>query len=393
MTNLELTNTPNELISQKPIIQAHRVDVYSNFKSKEERKKKRSEKKQRRKEKRAEAKKERQEHTLAERSANVAMKVPLAPVRAGFLAGLRLNIFGMSRKLYPAILTVEEAKKKNINLENRERAIKALKDIEKFYFKLGGRSVSVSENIKKGFNKPIFNTKKIREAKKSIKEAESKSVSFSGDYNDNTVYHPHRVAGELYQLYSTKPIVEPFHNFDSNELDLGIDGTGNMDLSEMRSNNDCHACSSIEGDDDFSNTTGWDDAAMIISAITPLVAAAAKMASSKVANNPYNKNTPEARVVDEDIERAKKEGDSTPPPVNEAEMKKINESAEEIAKKGEQQQTEKSDESAAKEAAGIDDKILGMPKGLFWGGVALLSIGAIALAVKMSKGKTPTATA
>lgn len=375
----------------EPTMSGFLDESFSNFKSKEERKKKKTQrkakraaKKARRKEKRTEAKKERQEHTLAERSENIAAKVPLAPVRAGFLAGLRLNIFGMSRKLYPAVLTVEEAKKKNINLENRERAIKALKNIEKLYFLLGGRSVSISENIKKGFNKPIFKTRKIKEAKERIKEAESKKSSFDGG---NTLYNPLGVQGTLYQMYAVKPIVEPFHNFDANDIDLGIDGTGSMDLSEMRSNKDCRACSSADGDDEYSNTVGWDDAAMIISAVTPLIAAAAKMASAKVSNNPYNQNTPEAKAVEEDIERAKKEGDVTPPPLNESEMKKINEAAsEEISKKTEQQ-SEKSDEEEAKKAVGIDDKILGIDKTLFWTGVVVLGLGAGLLIYKM-KGRS-----
>lgn len=417
MVNFELTNTPNELISQKPVIQPHLIDVYSNFKSKEERKKKKAERKQkraakkeRRIEKRAIAKEERKGMPLGKRLLNLSQKANPAAVvpRSSFLLGLRMNIFGMARRLYPATLTDEEIKKKGLDPENAKRAKEVIeKKFAPVWLALGGRKISLYENIKKGFDKPVFKTKKIKQAKKDIKASEervaSKKSSFDGDYNDNTLYHPHRVAGGLYQLYATKPVVEPFHNFDSNELDLGIDGTGNMDLSEMRSNSDCVACSSIEGngdlsksefvdsDDIFSNATGYDDAAIAayISAGLSIAGGLVKMLNdNKVAKNPYKQGTAEYAAVEKSNQEAEKEGDMTAPPADEAALRKIKDAAADDAKKGiSEQEIAKEEAQVQKEVSkdlGVeDDKILGMPKPVFFIGLAVLAIGGILIAKKM----------
>ncbi len=424
MVNFELTNTPNELISQKPVIQPHLIDVYSNFKSKEERKKKKAErkakrvvKKERRIEKRKIAKEERKSMPLGKRLLNLSQKANPAAIvpRSSFLLALRVNLFGLSRRLYPATLTDEEIKKRGLDPENAKRAKDVIENkFAKVWSALGGRKVSLYENIKKGFDKPIFKTKKIKEAKKSIKEAESKSASFDGDYNDNTLYHPHRVSGGLYQLYATKPVVEPLSNFDSNELDLGIDGTGNMDMSEMRSNSDCNACSSIEGNGDlsraelidsidtYSNAAGYDDAATAayIASGLSIVGALAKMVTNAgVSKNPYKKGTAEYSAVEKSNQEAEKEGDMSAPPTDEAALNKIKDAAADDAKKGITAEESAKDEAAVtKEAAkeigaGADDKILGMPKPVFFIGLAVLAIGGIFVAKKMmSKGASAPTT-
>lgn len=429
MVNFELTNTPNELISQKPVIQPHLIDVYSNFKSKEERQKKKAQrkekraaKKERRIEKRKIAKEERKGMGVGKRLLNLSQKANPAAIvpRSSFLLALRINLFGISRRLYPAVLTDEEIKKKGLDPENAKKAKEVIeKKFAPVWLAMGGRKISLYENIKKGFDKPVFKTKKIKQAKKDIKASEervaSKKSSFDGDYNDNTLYHPHRVAGGLYQLYATKPVVEPFHNFDSNELDLGIDGTGNMDLSEMRSNNDCVACSSIEGDGDLSHATYLNangdlrEAEIIDSissekysnyveeaAIAGYITAGLSIVGSLVgmlnkggvSKNPYKKGTPEYAAVEKSNQEAEKEGDMTAPPADEAALNKIKEAAADDAKKGiSEQEIAKEEAQVQKEVSkdlGVeDDKILGMPKPVFFIGLAVLAIGGILIAKKM----------
>ena len=136
-------------------------DIYSNFRMFGIGKQ--SEQQKAWQEKRRIAKEERHNHSFAERAENIAMKVPMAPVRAGFLAGLRLNVFALSRKLYPSILSDEDAKKGHYDLANRQKAIDALHKIEKLYFRIGGRSESIEKNIRVGFDRPIFNTKKVKQ--------------------------------------------------------------------------------------------------------------------------------------------------------------------------------------------------------------------------------------
>lgn len=425
-TSFELLNTPDELISQKPVIQAHRIELYSNFKSKEERQKKkvarkekRAVKKTRRIEKRAIAKEERKGMPLGKRLLNLSQKANPAAIvpRSSFLLGLRMNIFGMARRLYPATLTDEEIKKKGLDPENAKRAKEVIeKKFAPVWAALGGRKVSLYENIKKGFDRPIFKTKKMKQAKKDMKASEekvaSKKSSFVGDANDNTLYNPHKVQGVLYQMYVSQPIVEPFSNFDANEIDLGInadnmglgiDGTGSMDLSEMRSNSDCAACSSFDGDirkadiidsiDTFSNATGYDDAAIAayISAGLSIAGGLVKMLNNnKVSKNPYKQGTSEYDKTEKDNEQAAREGETTPPPVDEAAMKQIKQAAAEDAKKGiSEEEVEKEEKQVTEEVAkdiGAENKILGINKTVFWSGVVLLGLGA-AFAVYKMRGK------
>jgi hypothetical protein len=424
MNNLELTNMPDELLSQKPVIQAHRIELYSNFKSKEERKKKQAEKKAHRKEKRAEAKEERKGMGLGKKLLNLSQKANPAAIvpRSSFLLGLRVNIFGISRRLYPATLTEEEIIKKGFDPENAKRAKEVIeKKFAPVWAALGGRKVSLYENIRKGFAKPIFKTKKVKAMTKQIKENEAKSTantekpsSFIGDADDNSLYNPHKVQGVLYQMYVSKPAVEPLSNFDANDIDLGIDadsmglgidGTGSMDLSEMRSNSDCAACSSFDGDlrkaqeidsiETFSNMTGYDDAAIgaYISAGLSIAGGLVKMINNnKVSKNPYKQGTSEYNKTEQDNQQAAKAGDTTPPPVDEVAMRKIKDAAASDAKKGisseEIAKEEKETTDAVAKEVGEDDKILGMPKPVFFIGLALVAVGGILIAKKMMKGKS-----
>ncbi len=451
-TSFELLNTPDELISQKPVIQAHRIELYSNFKSKEERKKKQSERKAHRKEKRAAAKEERKGMGLGKRLLNLSQKANPAAIvpRSSFLLGLRVNIFGISRRLYPATLTEAELIKKGFDVENARKAKEVIeKKFAPVWAALGGRKISLYENIKKGFAKPIFKTKKVKAMQKQIKENEAKAdaktnkvaSSFEGDANDNTLYNPHRVQGVLYQLYVSQPVVEPLSNFDANEIDLGInadkmnlsfngeehsnfvdlseamstkdcaacssfDGdeySGFVDLSEAMSTKDCSACSSFDGDlrkaeeidaiDNFSNVSGYDDAAIAayISAGLGIAGSLVKMISNAgVKKNPYKEGTPEYAAAEKDNAAAAKSGATTPPPVDEAAMKEIKDAAATDAKKGiSEEEVAKEEEKVTDEVAkevGADDKILGMNKTVFWSGAILLGLGA-AFAVYKLRGK------
>ena len=95
----------------------------------------------------------------------------LVTARGGVLAGMRLNIFALSVRLYPAFLTKEEAKKKKIKVEAIEPAKKAWERVSKFFIKIGGDPKSLKKAITKGYNKPIF---------KWTKAAKQRTSSFEG---------------------------------------------------------------------------------------------------------------------------------------------------------------------------------------------------------------------
>lgn len=99
-------------------------------------------------------------------------------LRGTIITALRFNIFGVATRLYPALLTEEEAKKKNFDVENLPKAKEALNKVYAFYVKIGGDPKKVLEKvIIKAHDKPIFNTKKAK-ARKALEEGKS---SFDGE--------------------------------------------------------------------------------------------------------------------------------------------------------------------------------------------------------------------
>jgi len=272
-------------------------------------------------EKRRIAKEERHQHSWKQRAENIAMKVPMAPVRAGFLAGLRLNIFGLSRKLYPAILSEEDAKKKNYDLENRKVALDKLRKIEDLYFKIGGRSESIEKNIRVGFDRPIFNTKNIK------KQSAAHKSSFDGETD----------------TYSQ---VE------------GIDDAAEV-ASAMAPLGAASGIAAAVPTAGLSAGTIASIASAGAGAVGSIASAAASAASKKkAADNPYKEGSDGWKRAQDDIDKAKAGGYHDSPIVTEADIDKL------IAEKG---------------------KILGMKPFVFYGIAAAAIIGLGILVVKSSK--------
>jgi len=95
---------------------------------------------------------------------NPAIAVP----RSAALAGFRLNIFGLSSKLYPAFLDDTQLKKYNFDVDNAKKAKESWEKISKFWEqKLGGDVKKLKEAISGAWNKPIFRTKKAKSRKES----------------------------------------------------------------------------------------------------------------------------------------------------------------------------------------------------------------------------------
>jgi len=349
----------------------------------------------RRVEKRAIAKEERKGMSVGKRILNVTQKANPAAVvpRSSFLLALRVNLFGLARKLYPATLTDAELKAKDMNLENAKKAREALRGFSKVWTGLGGRTVSLSENIRKGFDKPIFKTKKIKEMKAKEKAAEEKNkaaadvktttteTTESFDGNTSGQY----VEGALSQIFVVRPVVDPFNSSKPNVFD--IESFEDKNITNENFDSD------VDMNDVFSNVSGYDDAAIAayITSGLGIVGALAKHVTSKgVSKNPYNQNSPEYKAAQKDIERAEKEGDMNTPKSNDAQLRRIANAASSDAKKG-----IKVDDDKVLDSEGnvIDDKIWGMPKTVVYIGGALLVVGLIWGGYKLIKGKKIPATA
>ena len=317
--------------------------------------KKQTAKKAERKEKREVAKEERQDKGVFARVANVAVKFnpAAAIVRAGTLAGIRLNIFGIARKLYPALLSESQLKAKNFDLQNAKNAKAALDKVHKFYFTLGGRSVTFDNAIKKGWDKPIFKTKKLKEMKAQQK---SSFVEENPDVIRSQMWESYPVAKRPYFYGRTQGKgdgieFEPASNFNCENLDLPFDG------------------------DYYSNLTGAEETALISAGISSL-ATITGLIAKMVKDNPYQQGTNDYSLAQSEIAQANSQGDNTPPPVNQEELNKTLEQAkEDMAKGGDPM----GDESY--------DKILGMSKPIFWTVTGLVSVAIIGLVIWKVKGK------
>jgi len=314
-----------------------------------------------RKEKREAAKKERQEKGFLKRAGNIAKKFnpAAALVRAGTLAGIRLNIFGIARKLYPALLSESELKARNFDLENAKKAKEALAKAHKFYFGLGGRNVSFDNAVRKGWDKPIFRTKKMKALK-----AQEKSSFTSYNPNDlNTqIWGVFPVAERPYfygrsQGKGNGIEFEPVSNFNKKYLDL----PNNEELN-------------LPFDDEYYDVTGVEEAT--ITAALGTLSNISLLISKLVKDNPYKQGSSEYSQAQSDIDAANAEGENTPPAVSQEEINKLMEQAkQDVAKGGDPMEDE-----------GEKDKILGMSKTTFWIVTGLVAVTAIGLVIwKMKK--------
>ncbi len=103
-------------------------------------------------------------------------------LRGTVLSALRFNIFGNSTRLYPALITEQEAKDKNFDLENLPKAREAMQRVKAFFIRVGGNPVRIENVVRKAHDKPILNTKKA----KARKAAEKKQgIDGSGETYSN----------------------------------------------------------------------------------------------------------------------------------------------------------------------------------------------------------------
>jgi hypothetical protein len=83
-----------------------------------------------------------------------------ASIRAGALLGFDLNVLGISMRLYPALLTPEEAKKDGVKVEAIEKAKPAWEKAKKVWEKFGGDVSKLEKAIKKGARHKITKLKR-----------------------------------------------------------------------------------------------------------------------------------------------------------------------------------------------------------------------------------------
>lgn len=288
--------------------------------------KKQLERQEKRKDRREATKQEFKGLKKGQKLLNITQKFnPAAAIpRSSALVGVRFNVFGIATKLYPALLTQEELKSRNFNLENAEKAKKAWEKVKKIWIGLGGATPALEQAIRNGYDKPVFKTKNV----KKRQEAEKKG-KFDGDYY----------------------------------MDIYFDGN-------------------YDDENEYSQYTGAEEAAAYISiglAILGGVSSAISAVGAK--KNPYNEGTPEYAKI-----QAQEAVMEAPPLTTQQqqEIKQVEEAAKKDAEagKGLDNTTAEQVEQAAREAEPTEegDKILGMSKTTFWivtGVVAASAIGFI----------------
>ena len=120
---------------------------------------------------------------------NPAAAIP----RAGVLGGIRVNIFGIAVRLYPAFLTPEEAKKKGIRVDAIAPAKKAYDKVARFWRQLGGDPAGLEKEIKRGYDKPVF--KWTKGAKKRSGFSGGIESSLADDFSNLTGTEEAIIAG------------------------------------------------------------------------------------------------------------------------------------------------------------------------------------------------------
>jgi hypothetical protein len=100
--------------------------------------------------------------------------------RSSALMAFRVNLFGVSSRLYPAFLNDEELKKYNFDIENARKARESWEKIANFWEdKIGGSRQKLKEAISGAWNKPIFKTK--------VAKARKESTSGVAGYDDAAI--------------------------------------------------------------------------------------------------------------------------------------------------------------------------------------------------------------
>lgn len=113
---------------------------------------------------------------------NPAIAIP----RSSALLAFRVNLFGISSRLYPAFLDEASLVKYNFNIENAQNAKNAWEKVANFWEdKIGGDRNKLKEAISGAWNKPVFKTKKTQARKRST----------SGYYGDDYEYYSNYTDG------------------------------------------------------------------------------------------------------------------------------------------------------------------------------------------------------
>lgn len=109
----------------------------------------------------------------------------VAPMRAGALAGIRLNIFGIAIRLYPAFLTPEQARAKKISVDAIEPAKRAWAKVSKKWKSIGGNVTVLENTIKGAWNKPILKWTKKNKARVA-NGVDGNEYEYEFEYNNVT---------------------------------------------------------------------------------------------------------------------------------------------------------------------------------------------------------------
>jgi hypothetical protein len=112
----------------------------------------------------------------------------VAVPRSSALLAFRVNLFGISTRLYPAFLDEATLVKYNFDVANAQNAKRAWERVANFWEdKIGGDRNKLREAISGAWNKPVFKTKRAKER--------LGSMAFDGNYEN--LYDSYGSTGEV----------------------------------------------------------------------------------------------------------------------------------------------------------------------------------------------------
>lgn len=83
------------------------------------------------------------------------LKVNMTPIRLGGVALVRINLFGIATRLYPALLTDTELKAKHIKPSSKPKALRALAKAEQVFYNIGSKKETLHQLIRDGAKKKV----------------------------------------------------------------------------------------------------------------------------------------------------------------------------------------------------------------------------------------------
>lgn len=158
------------------------------------------------------------------------LRVANAPIREGVILAMRINLFGMALKLYPAMFKASEWSAKGFDLVNSQRSAAAWSKVKKLWYEAGGEEEPLRQAIRVGAFHKITKMSDVRSMKF---EGELSAEGFSaGALITAALEAIGAICGIISQMGAKKEIFE--QGKDQGTMDTGGDDAINLTEADAK---------------------------------------------------------------------------------------------------------------------------------------------------------------